>query len=89
MNVLHKDALPMHLLRCKLSMFGATKFDPRSDRWVRVTLFQGAPLFDEIHSDEWLFPLLPTRADLNADTFINADIPVASPLVSANLGAQS
>ncbi|WP_264753503.1 hypothetical protein [Psychrobacter sp. P11G3] len=59
MNVLHKDALPMHLLRCKLSMFGATKFDPRSDRWVRITLFQGAPLFAEVHSDEWLFPLLP------------------------------
>ena len=58
-NVLQKTALPMHLLRCKLSMFGATKFDPRSDRWVRVTLFQGAPLFHEIHSDEWLFPLLP------------------------------
>ncbi|MES1964044.1 hypothetical protein M0N77_01690 [Psychrobacter sp. AH5] len=60
MNVLQKDTLPIHLLRCKLSMFGATKFDPRSDRWVRVTLFQGAPLFDEVHSDEWLFPLLPT-----------------------------
>lgn len=59
MNVLRKDTLPIHLLRCKLSMFGATKFDPRSDRWVRVTLFQGAPLFDEVHSDEWLFPLLP------------------------------
>lgn len=58
-NVLQKTALPMHLLRCKLSMFGATKFDPRSDRWVRVTLFQGAPLFNEIHSNEWLFPLLP------------------------------
>ena len=59
MNVLHKDTLPIQLLRCKLSMFGATKFDPRSDRWVRVTLFQGAPLFDEVDSDEWLFPLLP------------------------------
>lgn len=59
MNVLQKDTLPIHLLRCKLSMFGATKFDPRSDRWVRVTLFQGAPLFNEVHSDEWLFPLLP------------------------------
>lgn len=60
MNVLQKETLPIHLLRCKLSMFGATKFDPRSDRWVRVTLFQGAPLFAEVHSDEWLFPLLPT-----------------------------
>ena len=59
MNVLHKDTLPINLLRCKLSMFGATKFDPRSDRWVRVTLFQGAPLYDEVDSDEWLFPLLP------------------------------
>ena len=60
MNVLQKETLPIQLLRCKLSMFGATKFDPRSDRWVRVTLFQGAPLFAEVHSDEWLFPLLPT-----------------------------
>ncbi len=59
MNVLQKNTLPIQLLRCKLSMFGATKFDPRSDRWVRVTLFQGAPLFDEVDGDEWLFPLLP------------------------------
>lgn len=59
MNVLAKQALPMNLLRCKLAVFGATKFDPRSDRWVRVTLFQGAPLMDELHPDEWLFPILP------------------------------
>lgn len=59
MNVLAKQALPMNLLRCKLSMFGATKFDPRSDRWVRVTLFQGAPFMNEIHPNEWLFPILP------------------------------
>lgn len=64
MNVLHKEALPMNLLRCKLSMFGATKFDPRSDRWVRITLFQGAPLFKEVHGGEWLFPLLPTLEEI-------------------------
>lgn len=63
MNVLHKDALPMHLLRCKLAMFGATKFDPRSDRWVRVTFFQGAPLLDEINEDEWIFPTLPSSTE--------------------------
>ncbi|GLQ76430.1 hypothetical protein [Vibrio penaeicida] len=63
MNVLHKDALPMHLLRCKLAMFGATKFDPRSDRWVRVTFFQGAPLLDEINEDEWVFPTLPSSTE--------------------------
>lgn len=61
MNVLHKDALPMHLLRCKLAVFGATKFDPRSNLWVRVTFFQGAPLLDEIHDGEWLFPILPEQ----------------------------
>ncbi len=76
MNVLHKESLPMHLLRCKLAMFGATKFDPRSDRWVRVTFFQGAPLLDEIHQDEWVFPLLPSEAELagshNVPTHINA-----------------
>ncbi|MCJ8303913.1 hypothetical protein [Shewanella sp.] len=58
-NLLDKETLPMDLLRCKLAMFGATKFDPRSDRWVRVTLFQGAPMCDELHTDEWLFPVFP------------------------------
>ena len=76
MNVLHQDSPPMHLLRCKLAMFGATKFDPRSDRWVRVTFFQGAPLLDEIHQDEWVFPILPSEAELagsqKATTYINA-----------------
>ncbi len=59
-NILSRHALPIHLLRCKLAMLGATKFDPRSDRWLRVTFYQGAPLIDEIHANEWLFPILPT-----------------------------
>lgn len=62
-NVLDKNFLPMDLLRAKLAMFGATKFDPRSDRWVQVTFFQGAPLVNEIHPNEWLFPLLPEDND--------------------------
>lgn len=60
MNVLSRKMLPIHLLRCKLSFLGATKFDPRSDRWVRVTFFQGSPLMDEINDGEWLFPILPS-----------------------------
>ncbi|EAR53695.1 hypothetical protein SKA34_04480 [Photobacterium sp. SKA34] len=68
MNVLRKDALPMHLLRCKLAMFGATKFDPRSDRWVRVTFYQGAPLLGEIndpeYTDTWIFPTMPKRENI-------------------------
>ena len=51
----------MNLLRCKLSFLGATKFDPKSDRWVRIALFQGAPLPHEITrdpaaADDWFCP---------------------------------
>ncbi len=47
-NLLGPDLRPVNLMRCKLSFFGATKFDPKSDRWTRVTLYQGAPLPDEL-----------------------------------------
>ncbi|MGB7242924.1 MAG: hypothetical protein WBC93_12660 [Sulfitobacter sp.] len=47
-NLIAADMLPIDLLRCKLSFFGATRFDPRSDRWVRINLFQGAPFPDEL-----------------------------------------
>ena len=42
-NLLGETCLPVDLLRCKLSIFGAGKFDPKSDRWTRITLYQGAP----------------------------------------------
>lgn len=61
-NLLDQSTLPIHLLRCKLAMFGASKFDPKSDRWVRITLFQGAPLVEEIGEpffDAWNFPVKP------------------------------
>ena len=47
-NLIAADMLPIDLLRCKLAFFGATHFDPRSDRWVRISLFQGAPFPDEL-----------------------------------------
>jgi hypothetical protein len=47
-NTIAADLLPIDLLRCKLSFFGATKFDPRSDRWVRITMYQGAPFPHEL-----------------------------------------
>ena len=61
-NLVHKDVLPINLLRCKLSFFGVSKFDPRSRLWVRNTMFQGAPLFDDFgkpFSDNWHFPIKP------------------------------
>jgi hypothetical protein len=61
-NLLDQDVLPMHLLRCKLAFFGVSKFDPRSRLWVRNTMFQGAPLLDDIgqpFDDDWFLPLTP------------------------------
>ncbi|NIS88632.1 MAG: hypothetical protein GTN98_00845 [Woeseiaceae bacterium] len=62
-NLLDADVLPIHLLRCKLSFFGVSKFDPKSRLWVRNTMFQGAPLADDIgadFADDWYFPVMPT-----------------------------
>ena len=61
-NVIGEDCLAIDVLRCKLAIFGATGFDPKSDRWTRITLFQGAPLPDELDrgdADDWAFPVIP------------------------------
>ncbi len=58
-NLLGRQCLPVDLLRCKLSIFGAGKFDPKSDRWTRITLFQGAPTIEALgqaDADDWAFP---------------------------------
>jgi hypothetical protein len=58
-NLLARDVVAVDLMRCKLSMFGTIKFDPKSDRWTRITMYQGAPGFDELdpeNADDWAFP---------------------------------
>ncbi len=58
-NLISAEMVPIDLLRCKLSFFGATRFDPRSDRWVRITMYKDAPFPDElgeVSADEWAFP---------------------------------
>ena len=60
-NLIDDACKPIDMLRCKLSFFGASKFDPKSDRWVRVNLFQGAPLKSELNdpkNDDWWMPVL-------------------------------
>ncbi len=56
-NTISKTLIPVDMLRLKLSFFGATRFDPRSDRWVRITMYQGAPLMKEISlsNDNWSY----------------------------------
>ncbi len=56
-NTISKALIPVDMLRLKLSFFGATRFDPRSDRWVRITMYQGAPLMKEISNsnDTWSY----------------------------------
>ena len=59
-NTIAHDVLPIDMLRCKLAFFGAAHFDPRSDRWVRINMFQSAPFPHEIHElgDDWPYPAL-------------------------------
>ena len=61
-NLIAETCLPVDMLRCKLSFFGASKFDPKSDRWTRITLCQGAPLAEELGApevDDWWLPVFP------------------------------
>lgn len=61
-NTISAALLPIDLLRCKLAFFGATHFDPRSDRWVRINMFQGAPFPHELSAgdaDCWCYPPPP------------------------------
>ena len=60
-NLIAGTALPIDMLRAKLSFFGAAKFDPRSTLWTRITLYQGAPLPNEItttDADDWWLPVM-------------------------------
>jgi hypothetical protein len=57
--------MPIDILRCKLAFFGASRFDPKSDRWVRITMYADAPFPDEIHgmdADDWAWPPLDAEA---------------------------
>jgi hypothetical protein len=66
-NTIAAEMRPIDLLRCKLSFFGATKFDPRSDRWLRITMFQGAPFPDELAAldpDSLVYPPLSDMSDM-------------------------
>ena len=59
-NIIGSDLMPIDMLRLKLSFFGANKFDPRSDKWLRICMFQGAPLPNELNNfnDQWIYESL-------------------------------
>ena len=56
-NTIGSKLMPIDMLRLKLSFFGALKFDPRSDKWLRICMFQGAPLPNELKSfdSHWVY----------------------------------
>ena len=56
-NTISEKIVPIDMLRLKLSFFGALKFDPRSDKWLRICMFQGAPLPDELknYDEQWVY----------------------------------
>ncbi len=57
-NTISADLLPIDMLRAKLSFFGATRFDPRSDRWVRINMYRNAPYPEDLETarDDWVYP---------------------------------
>ncbi len=58
-NTISATVLPIDMLRYKLAVFGATHFDPRSDRWVRISMFGNAPYpadLNEENADLWVYP---------------------------------
>ena len=57
-NILSKETIPINMLRFKLSFFGANRYDPKSDRWLRVSFFSGAPFLSNLNKqnvDSWGF----------------------------------
>ena len=56
-NTIGEKVVPIDMLRLKLSFFGALKFDPRSDKWLRICMFQGAPLAQELknYDQQWVY----------------------------------
>ena len=56
-NTISEKVVPIDMLRLKLSFFGALKFDPRSDKWLRICMFQGAPLANELrnYDEQWIY----------------------------------
>ncbi len=56
-NTISENLVPIDMLRLKLSFFGALKFDPRSDKWLRICMFQGAPLPKELKNfdEQWVY----------------------------------
>ena len=56
-NTIGATLVPIDMLRFKLSFFGAVKFDPRSDKWLRINMYQGAPLPHEMKfsNDNWVY----------------------------------
>ena len=56
-NTIGQSIVPIDMLRLKLSFFGALKFDPRSNKWLRICMFQGAPLPEQLknYDDYWVY----------------------------------
>ena len=56
-NTIAENVVPIDMLRLKLSFFGALKFDPRSDKWLRICMFQGAPLPEQLKNfdQQWIY----------------------------------
>ncbi|WP_416898524.1 MAG: hypothetical protein ACMVY4_01945 [Minwuia sp.] len=61
-NLIAEGVRPIDILRFKLAFFGACRFDPKSDLWTRIGMYNGAPLPDDFAGDwdeHWSLPVRP------------------------------
>ena len=47
-NTIGQSIVTIDMLRLKLSFFGALKLNPKSDEWLRICMFQRAPLAKDL-----------------------------------------
>ena len=63
-NPLAQGFVPLDLQRFQLAIYGMENFNPQSTDWLRVTLYQGAPIVNDLlnkeFKDDWLFMPKPT-----------------------------
>lgn len=54
-NVLAQDFLPLHLLRAKLALLGATSYDPLKDEMANTVFFGGCPFIKDLNEEYSIF----------------------------------
>lgn len=73
MDLLAADFSPLRIMRFQLATYGMLKFRPRSKTWLRATIFQGAPVPEELSAGligDGLLPEIPGSGAIDPNEVI-------------------